>query len=141
MQKALPYMAMALDVIALWACATDNDFISLDNLRLQIIHLTGHLLDVRVYDWIFDCLQSMPDKYSEPSLEAFTHKVSDFIHHIYFFFKGFDIVILQIGSFFDYLHATISPTDFLMSNLPGNFIAIARTEVAIFEWLSTIPRT
>ncbi|MBK7869217.1 MAG: hypothetical protein IPJ74_00345 [Saprospiraceae bacterium] len=134
-------MAMAIDVVALWACATNNDFISLDNLRLQIIHLTGHLLDVRIYDWIFDCLQSMPDKYSEPSLEAFTHKVTEFVNHIHLFIRGLDMEILQIGSLFDYLHAIISPTDFLTnSTVTSNFIVSTKNGIAIFEWLSTIPQ-
>ncbi|MFN7117390.1 MAG: hypothetical protein ACK4TA_11365 [Saprospiraceae bacterium] len=73
--RVLPYLAMAMDLLMLWANVTDNDLFTLDHLRFQLMHLTGHLVEVRFYDWIFDCLQSLPEKYSDYHTEELTHQL------------------------------------------------------------------
>lgn len=75
--RVLPYAAIALDLLALWANATDNDFVTLDNLKFHLIHLTEHLIDARWYDWIFDCLQSFPEKYSDLNTEEFAQQLTE----------------------------------------------------------------
>ncbi len=75
--RALPYVVIVLDIIMLWANATNNDWITLDNLRTQMVHFTGHWLDIRWYDWIFDCLQSLPEKYSDFCTEEYSHHLAE----------------------------------------------------------------
>lgn len=74
--RVMPFAAMAMDLWMLCANANGIELFTLDHLRTQLMHLTGHLLDVRWYDWIFDCLQSLPDKYSDFNSEELTHQLT-----------------------------------------------------------------
>lgn len=75
--RVLPYAAIALDLLTLWANATNNDFVTLDNLKFHLIHWTEHLIDAQWYAWIFDCLQSFPEKYSDLHTEEFAQQLTD----------------------------------------------------------------
>lgn len=74
--RALPYVIIAADIVMLWANATNNDWITLDNLRTQLMYLTGHFMDIRFYDWIFDCLQWLPEKYSDHCMEEYSNHLA-----------------------------------------------------------------
>lgn len=95
--QALPYVIIATDVVMLWANATNNDWITLDHLRTQMMYLTGHFLDIRLYDWIFDCLQSLPEKYSDYYMEEyFNHLAAQIYTYKWSLFLAFGSFVLPV---------------------------------------------
>lgn len=84
-RRGLPYAAIVFDLLVLWATITDNDVVTLENLRFQLLQLTGHLIDARLYDWVFDFLQSLPEKYSDFYTEDLTHQLTEKFDPFYWY--------------------------------------------------------
>ncbi len=91
--RVMPFAAMAMDLWMLWANASGIELFTLDHLRTQLMHLTGHLLDVRCYDWIFDCLQSLPDNYSDFNSEELMHQLTAKLDALYWMIATYFLTI------------------------------------------------